>query len=469
MTSRKNFLLILSSGGMMLSWFYACVLFIFATLSHKPVPLLEAATILFGATILTCFHSRRGWHRISVFGLHFGGFLCSSLWLYHRYYKLESTFWRLSWIPEFFVLEREVTGWLAVIFIFLGVWILWFCGVRLWTKATEQETISHRFDLGLGILLGLLLIKFVIVLKGATIPMFHSSTGPLISFMILGLFSMGFVRTRSVSQKEGVAYLKGVGIILSFAFVTLLLGGGLFILFLPQLQSLAEVGTGLPGTVKSGILQVLIPIIDLYRESLNKLGGSQIQAGSSSSAQNAPIENVQSTINFSESSTGLNITAGIVIVILLLLAGFLALVLLKWLFSKTEVKNDKKGIRQILFAYLYSLKQFYLIFRIKILSYLDTSGSVEKYFKLLQRWGRTSGLEYTEFETPKEYGFRLGDRFPQIETEIGTIIHLHDEATYGLASPDSQQLSRARLALRRLRSPLFWFARLKSFWFNNRF
>ncbi len=469
MTNRKNILLILSSGGMMLSWFYACLSFIFAALFHKPVPLLEAATILFGATILTYFHNQRAWRRISVFGLHLGGFLCSSLWLCYRYFRIESSFWSLGWVPKFFLLEREVTDWLALIFIFPAVWILWFCGVRLWTKATEQGTISHRFDLGLSILLGLLLIKFVIVVKGVTLPMSHSSTGPLISFMILGLFSMGFDRTRSVSQKGGASYLKSIGIILSFAFITLLLGGGLFILFLPQLQSLAEVGTELPGAMKSGILRVLIPIIDLYRDSLNKRGGAQIQETGTFSAQNAPVENVQSTINLSENSTGLNIVAGIVIVILLLLAGFLLLVLFKWLFSKTEEKSDKKGIWQILYTYLNSLKQFYSTFRIKVLSYLNTSGSVERYFKLLLRWGRTSGLEYTVFETPKEYGIRLGDRFPQIETEIGLIIHMHDEAIYGLASPDYQQLSRAKRALRRLRSPLFWFARLKSFWFNNRF
>ena len=469
MTGQKSILQILSSGGMMLSWFYAWAVFLFATLSRKPIPILEAAFILFGATIITYIHSRKSLRRISIVGLHLIGFLCASLWLVYRYHELESSFWKLSWIQQFLLLERDPVSWITLLLIFLCVCILWFNGLRLWTKPIEQETLGRRFDVGLACLLGLLLLKFVVELKGVSMPLEHSSTGPILSFMILGLFSMGFVRTRSVSQEERVTYLKGAGFILSFTFVTLVLGGGLFVLFLPQLQSLAEVGTELPGTMKQGIQQVLIPFIDLYRQSFSKRGMSTVQEVRSFSAQDGPVEKIQSTINWSGSDTGMNIMAGIVMVILLVLAGFLLLVFVKWLFTKTEIKNDKKGFWQFLFTYLYALKQFYAAFRIKISRFLDTSGSVEKYFKHLLRWGRTSGLEYTGFETPSEYGTRLGNRFPRVEKEIETIIHLHDEAIYGLAAPDNQQLSRARRALRKLRSPFFWLARLKSFWFENRF
>jgi hypothetical protein len=78
-------------------------------------------------------------------------------------------------------------------------------------------------------------------------------------------------------------------------------------------------------------------------------------------------------------------------------------------------------------------------------------------------------LSHAVFETPKEYAIRLGHRFPQIEKEIRLIVHLHDEAIYGCISHDSHQISRARLALRRIRNPLLWFARIKSLCFHNRF
>jgi len=462
MNRRKNILLILSSGGMMLSCFYACTSFIFASISQKPFPLPEAAAILFWATIITCILNQQGWRRIYVTVLHLLGLLCSSLWLYHRYYKLEFPFWRLSWVPEFFLLERAITGWFTLILILLCVWILWFCGMRLWTKPTEQTIISHRFDLGLAFLFLLLLIKLVIVVKSGSIPMEPSSTESLISFIILGLFSMGFVRTKSASQEEAVTYIKGAGIVLSFMFITLMLGGGLFILFLPKLQTLAEAGSNLLGTMSESISQILnawpilSPKADIFGE--NEL-------------IDIPL------INRSGGDLGIlhYLFIGLSIAILLFMVGIIFPLFLtwffsklKWLFSKTEEENDKQGIWKLLLLVIYSVMNLFSTLWIKILSSPDTSRTTEYVFKLLLRWGRFSGLKHTVSETPKEYGIRLGNRFPHIEKEIGLIIHMHDETIYGFTSPDSHQISRVRLALRRIHSPRLWFTRIKSLCFQNR-
>jgi hypothetical protein len=72
-------------------------------------------------------------------------------------------------------------------------------------------------------------------------------------------------------------------------------------------------------------------------------------------------------------------------------------------------------------------------------------------------------------ETPREYGVRLGHRFPELQKEIRLIICLHDEAVYGGISPGSHQISTAKLALKRIRNPLLWLARIKSFYFQNRY
>jgi hypothetical protein len=142
---------------------------------------------------------------------------------------------------------------------------------------------------------------------------------------------------------------------------------------------------------------------------------------------------------------------------------------IKWLFSETVEEKDQKGIWERLLLSISSVKKLFAIFWIKILNNPGTSCAAEKFFKLLLRWGRFSGLKHLVSETPKEYGIRLGYRFPQIEKEISLIIHVHDEAIYGCISPDSHQISRARLALRRIRSPLLWLARIKSLCFYNRF
>jgi hypothetical protein len=461
MKRRKNILLILSSGGMMLSCFYACTSFIFASISQKPFPLPEAAAILFWAIIITCILNQQGWRRIYIIVLHLLGLLCSSLWLYHRYYKLEFSFWRMSWVPEFFLLERAIASWFTLILILLCVWILWFCGMRLWTKPTEQTIISHRFDLGLAFLFLLLLIQLVIVVKGGSIPMGSSSKESFLSFFILGLFSMGLVRTKSASQGDGVTYIKGAGVVLSFMFITLMLGGGLFILFLPSLQTIAEAGSDLLGTMKESIGQILIAFaFSPFRPGqsgneppglpfINRYGGD--------------LEIIH------------YLFIGLAFAILLFMVGIILPLFLtwlfsklKWLFSKTEEKNDKQGILKLLFWVIYSVINLFSTLWIKILSNLYTSRTAEYVFKLLLRWGRFSGLKHIISETSKEYGIRLGNRFPQIEKEIRLITHMHDEVIYGFTAPDSHQLSRVRLALRRIRSPRLWFTRIKFLCFQNR-
>jgi hypothetical protein len=141
----------------------------------------------------------------------------------------------------------------------------------------------------------------------------------------------------------------------------------------------------------------------------------------------------------------------------------------KWLFSETVEEKDKKGIWELLLLYIYLVKNLFSTLWIKILNNPDTSCAAGKFYRRLLRWGRFSGLHHIVSETPKEYGIRLGQRFPQIEKEIRFIIHVHDEAIYGCISLDGHQISRARLALRRIRNPFLWFARIKSLYYHDRF
>jgi hypothetical protein len=467
MRTQKSVLLTLSSGGMTLSAFYACTSFVFACISQKPIPLIEAGMILFMAILITAIHNRRGWRRIYVIGLHILGLLFAFLRLCHNYYGFESSFWSFHWVQEFFMLERPAASWFVLVLILLCIWILWFCGIRLFTRPTDQTTISDRFDSGLGFLVLLLLIKLVIAVKGVSIPVEHSATRPIISFMILGLFSMGIVRNSSPSQIGGITYFKGAGIAMTFTFIILMLGGGLFILFLPEFQNLAETSADLLKTVTKPLEQILIALSRFFLES-----GIRRKLGEEPTGELLPA------INRSGGEFGIlhYLFIGITITILLAMAGFIIYRLLKWLlskikwfFSETVEEKDKKGIWELLLSFIHAAKQLFSSLRGRILSNRDGSYTAKKFYQNLLRWGRFSGLNHAVFETPKEYAIRLGHRFPQIEKEIRLIVHLHDEAIYGCISPDSHQISRARLALRRIRNPLLWFARIKSLCFHNRF
>lgn len=169
MKHRPSIFLMTASGLMMISCFYACTGFILAGISQEPIHAPEAAMILFFATVLTGIHSQRGWRPIYITGLHLAGWVFTSLWLCHRYYKLESIFWHPGWVLDFFMLDRAVTGWLFLILLLFCVSFLWFCGIRLSLKPTDQAAVSHRFDVGLACFLALGLIKLLINVKGSTL------------------------------------------------------------------------------------------------------------------------------------------------------------------------------------------------------------------------------------------------------------------------------------------------------------
>lgn len=462
----QNNVLIFSSGGMILSAFYACTSFIFTSISQKPISLSDAGVILFMATLITSIHSQRGWRRIYVIGLHTWGLLFAFLRLCHNYFRLESSLWSFQWVKEFLMLDRPAAGWLVLILILFCISILWFCGIRLATRPTDQTTISHRFDSGLGFLLLLLVIKLVIAAKGVSITVEHSATRPIISFIILGLFSLGIVRNSSPSKVGGITYFKGIGIAMSFTFIILMLGGGLFTLFLPEFQNLAETSADLLKKLKKPMEQFVIFMSSVFLESGRRKSEPQ-QTG-----------DYLPTINKSGGELGIlhYLFIGISIVILLSVVGLILYRLIKWilskirwLFSETVEERDKRGIWELLLSYIHAAIRILSTLWVKIFYPPDTFSAAEKFYRSLLRWGRISGLSHAVFETPKEYGIRLGHLFPQIEKEIRLIVNLHDEAVYGGISPDNHQLSRARLAFRRIRNPLLWFARIKSLCFHNSF
>lgn len=465
MKSRAHIFLMTASGTMMLSCYYACTSFILAVISRKPLPAAEGAAILILATVITGIHSQRGWRGGYIAGLHMSGLLFSSLLLVHSYYKLESSFGHPGWVFDFFMLDRAVTGWLFLILLFFCVCFLWFCGIRLWTRPTDRTTLSHRFDIGLACLFVMLLVKLLMAVKGNILPMAHSSIIPLLAFFITGLFSIGLVRIQGASRTGEITGFLGVGAVLSFTFIILLLGGGLYILFSPELQTFAQAGGSLFGTLTRFIEQMVLVLARIFLESGYRL---KPEADSSAGSQPALPATLPAMEGTEISETIVHLVTGLTIAILLAMIVLLLHFLLKRLFSKTIKGEGKIGLWTFILLSIDAVKHLFtsLLRRMHLMP--DTACIAAKFYKRLLRWGRLSGLGYDDTETPKEYGIRLGHRFPQFKKEIRLIILLHDEAIYGGIVPDIHQVSAARLALRKIQNPLLWFARIKSFCFQNR-
>jgi hypothetical protein len=71
-------------------------------------------------------------------------------------------------------------------------------------------------------------------------------------------------------------------------------------------------------------------------------------------------------------------------------------------------------------------------------------------------------------ETPAEYGLRLKKHFPSLAGEIEGIVAAFNLAVYGEIVLDDARMNLARASWRRLRSPRYWPARLKSWFFQGK-
>lgn len=121
--------------------------------------------------------------------------------------------------------------------------------------------------------------------------------------------------------------------------------------------------------------------------------------------------------------------------------------LLRWLFSRTS-----KAALGLSFKWAAQRLKGY-------------RGAVQLYRAFL-KWGRRSGLPHLLSETPAEYGLRLKKQFPSLAGDIGRIVETFNLVVYGELALDDKQMTLAKLSWRRLRSPRYWPARMKVWFFQ---
>ena len=458
MKNNKDLFLILLCWGMLISIFYTYTSFILTCISQKTIPLSFVIIILLLSTLITYLQESRGWRRIVIIGFHSFGFLFISLWFYHIYYNIAYPFGNIKWIYEFFITKRNFTGWITLFVIFSSTLILWFGGIRLWIKPTDKTTISHRFDLGLALILFLFIIKLIITVKGGKLSAENSSIKYLLTFIIFGLFAIGTVHINKSSQSGIIISIKNISIIIIFIIIIYILARSFFIF--SGIQPFANAGYNFLGNIIRLTGNIIITLMHFF------WGGHHIRV--EQNGNNQPAMPSGAAIR-TPSHIAVSIIKYLTILFLLVITIFLLYRLLKLLFSKNIKEKNKKGILQDILLFLSNIKKLFLAFWFIIFSHSKTSCKIEKYYYCLLRWGHISGLEHTVFETPKEYSLRLISIFPNIETEINYIIHMHDKVLYGCIAPDNDQISRTKLNLRKIRSPLLWPLRFRSLFFQNRY
>ena len=465
MKSQRRDLLFLAGAGMELSWLYAWATFIMVSILHRPFPLPEAIGTFALATVLTLVVRGRGWRVILILGLQVFGFLLATSRIVHVFFYGSHPFFDQLWLLECFRQPKDPLGWFILVIILFFALLFWVGGVTLARRSAAYLTVCTRFDLGVAAFFCLLLIKFLLLVRGGIDIQDPTPELLLFPFFVFSLLAIGMARNRSSAQRDFLSGYQGIGVIVSFTVVVLAFGAGLVLLFLPYLSLAADMGYGVLKSAAAPLGPILVSIIRfLFIHSRSRPG----TASPSSSSDEA--EFVSST----ESSWWTELFEkvfswgflGLGVLIALILCGLGMWYLFRWLFSRTT-KSRKTQIQWSLISLWAALLWSALLhFWDKIVRRVKGYRSAVQLYSALLNWGRHSGLPHFLSETPTEYGVRLRHQFPTLNREIGLIAETFNKEVYGEILLDEQQFTMAKLAWRRLRSPIHWPSRFKSWFFQ---
>jgi len=463
MKRSKGALLFLVILGMELSWLYAWANFLTTSMRHQSFPFPEAVAAFGLAAAITHLSRGKGWRRVTLLGLQVLGLLGVALRIVYSFDPWSSSFLSPAWVAEFLTTSRNPVAWLNLILILLLSLMFWAGGVTLARRSIAYSTLCSRFDLGIAAFTLLFLTKFLLRYKGGLEFPEPLSQFLFFSFFIFSLLAIGLARNQTVAQKDFLPGYRGMGVILSFAAVVLLLGAALVLLFLPYLTLAAEGGYAMLKTASKPLGPVLVSILRfLFARGTLRPEPSSIPAGGEAGEFITPGESSPWMQVLEKVLTW--VFGSLLGLVLVVVCGVALFFLFRWLLSRTPAHQKSHGFWYSILLWIKGLRA--MLF--SCWKWMRCRGKryqgATRLYQALQSWGRHSGLPHAASETPLEYALRLRNRFPPLEREVESIIEALHQEVYAEIKLSEKHLSQARLALRRMRSPLHWPSRLKR-WF----
>jgi len=466
MKHQKGSLVFLASGGMELTWLYAWATFIIASILQQPFPLPEAIGAFVLAALLTQVVRGSGLRVILIIGLQVTGFLLATSRIVHVFFYESHPFFDQWWLLTCFRQPKDPLQWFILAIILFFALLFWVGGVTLALRSAEYFIVCTRFDIGVTAFFCLMLAKFLLLVKGGID--IHDSTPELLlfPFFIFSLLSIGMARNQGSAKRDFLSGYKGVGIILTFAVVVLAFGAGLVLLFLPYLSVAAEMGYGVLKTAAAPLAPILISIVRfLFMHNRSR----------PDTASSSPVGDQTSLVSSTESSWWTELFEkifswsflGLGVMIALIVCGIGIWYLFRWLFSRTAMSKKKQIQWSLIFVWAAHLFTSLLLCWSTIVLWAKGYRSSIQLYSALLTWGRHSGVPHFISETPTEYCVRLGHQFPIVSREIGLIAETFNKEVYGEIVLDEKQFSLAKLAWQRLRSPILWPSRFKSWFFQS--
>lgn len=459
MSRDRGALLSLAHVGMELCWLYACASFLMISIVQRPFPLLEAVGTFLLAAAISWVVRGMGLRMIWILGFHIIGFLLAASRIVYTFNYRAYPYFGKGWLIEFSGRARDPLEWLILVIILIFALVFWLAGVALSRRSTAYLSICGRFDYGVTAFFCLFILKSLLLVKGGIEVRDPASVLLLFAFFIFSPLAIGLARNKSSERRDFLAGYRGVGMLLSFAVVALAFGVGLVLLFMPYLSAAAEAGYG----VLKSAAGPLIPILERVLLFLfGNLPQDELFFPSTGQGEAEYIPSGKSSWWSKVLGWGL---FGPVLLIGLIFCVLGTWYLLRWLFSKKSKEEKKSTHWQLALLWVQRLWAALGTGLKRAAQRLKGYQDAVQLYRAFLKWGRLSGLPHLLSETPAEYGARLQKQFPSITDEIGGIVEAFNLVVYGEVVLDDEQMTRAKLSWKRLRSLKYWPARLKSWFF----
>jgi hypothetical protein len=468
MNDRRTWLILTAVLGMDLSWLYGWASLVMLAGFGQPFPHLAALGTAVPAMLLTLSHHRRGWPLYQIAGLHLAGLLLVCAVLVHGIESPGLSFFDMSWPAEFFAGPRTPMRWLLLAVALFWSLAFWISGTRLALLPKSHFTVSNHFDLGVVALVLLHLLEMLLLVEGGIILTGLSLPRLLLAFFSFSIPAFCLARCSVGQGKSGfISGFRGIGAVLGFLALVLLLGGGLTALFLPYLAVAAGAGVAVLKTVTTPLGDLLLRLLTFLfghgRLRMEQPGSSPAVDARLQTIGEQPVEGwlllVQKILFF--------FTAGLGVLLALVFSALLIWQLCWWLTKRSDPAAPGPNPWQLFLKLLWRIITAVITLPGKLQGAGDQSrGPVQLYLSLVS-WGALSGLPLIPSETPREYGRRLVNRLPAVTNEIELIIAVHNVSVYGGRTEEqAARLQLARAAITRLRSPRYWPTRIKSMLFH---
>lgn len=462
MKRSEKVLLFLAAAVMELAWLYAWAMFSMISAAQRHTPLLEVAIIFLAGAAITGLSTGRGLRIISIVFLQAAGLVCAALRAIYIFNDITSAFFSHRWIVEFFGAPHSAMEWFLLVMSVFWSSAFWVSGARFAVRPKTHERICSRFDLGLAAFFCLLLMKFILLVKG-NISINDPLTGLLACiFFFFGLTSIGMTRGRAAASSDLIAGYRRFGVIMGFICAVFASVVSIVAFFQHPLAGAARVSYGL---IRGGVSYLgmffinFIRFIYLPKQTMadKPSPGSkermldQFLSSGSAGWMEIPLKIL---------SWLLGTALGLIMLAILVLSAFY---FIKWLFSRTRTDDTNKD-RGLFF--LQAVKRawgFFVLLVIKARQALRGYRTAADFYMALTRWSRRSGIRSRLNETPSELCSRLTVRFPALTKEIGAIVAAFNREFYGEMLLGSGEIAAMQLAWRKLRSPARWLQRLKVF------